>query len=48
MPNKNFISAFGAQKIDGTPLNDRRYIKWVVNFMVNDKINESREMIPCN
>ena len=41
LPNKNFMVAFGAEKLDGTPLNDPRYIKWVARFMIDDKILSS-------
>ena len=41
------MAAFSVQKADGTPLNDLRYIKWVANFMVDDKIPFSKELRPC-
>ena len=34
--NKNFMAAFSAERTDGTPLDDPRYVKWVTKFMVDD------------
>ena len=47
LPNRKYMAAFSAQRTDGSPVNNPRYIKWAAKFMVDDKIVKTKDLQPC-